>query len=157
MTPVKIMPCIHDRGSGTGRFNMTPIIDIVFLLMVFFMLVCQFIVAENFDVSVPDDIASAKQDQDSDIPNTTVSVMFDDSGDVVYAVGPERIVSAENGPEDISVSIAARIDRRMQDLPSGHRIVNLRIDRDIPYRHSQYALEGISRSAATDIKLAVKK
>ena len=136
---------------------MTPIIDIVFLLMVFFMLVCQFIVAENFDVSVPDDIASAQQDQDSDIPNTTVTVMFDGSGDVVYAVGSERIVSAENSPEDISVSIAAGIDRRMQDLPSEHRIVNLRIDKDIPYFQSQYALAGISQSTATDIKLAVTK
>jgi biopolymer transport protein ExbD len=136
---------------------MTPIIDIVFLLMVFFMLVCQFIVAENFDVDVPDDIASAQQDQDSDTPNTTVTVMFDGSGDVVYAVGSERIVSAENSLEDVSVSIAARIDRRMQDLASGHRIVNLRIDKDIPYRQSQYALEGISLSTATDIKLAVRK
>ena len=151
------MPCIHDRESGTGRFNMTPIIDIVFLLMVFFMLVCQFIVAENFDVNVPDDIASAQQDQDSDMPNTTVTVMFDGSGDVVYAVGSERIVSAENGLEDISIAIAAGIDRRMQNLPSGHRIVNLRIDKDIPYLHSRYALAGISQSAATDIKLAVKK
>ena len=136
---------------------MTPIIDIVFLLMVFFMLVCQFIVAENFDVNVPDDIASAQQDQDSDMPNTTVTVMFDGSGDVVYAVGPERIVSAENSLEDISVAIAAKIDRRMQNSPSGHRIVNLRIDKDIPYRHSRYALAGISQSTATDIKLAVKK
>ncbi len=151
------MPCIHDRRSETGQFNMTPIIDIIFLLMVFFMLVCQFIVAENFDVNVPDDIASAQQDQDSDMPNTTVTVMFDGSGDVVYAVGSERIVSAENSLEDISVSIAEKIDRRMQNLPSGHRVVNLRIDRDIPYYQSQYGLAGISRSAATDIKLAVKK
>lgn len=136
---------------------MTPIIDIVFLLMVFFMLVCQFIVAENFDVSVPDNIVSAQQDQDSDMPNTTVTVMFDGSGDVVYAVGPEKIISAENSLEDISVSIAEKIDHRMQDLPSAHRIVNLRIDKDIPYYLSQYALEGISQSIATDIKLAVRK
>ena len=151
------MPCIHDKESGTGRFNMTPIIDIVFLLMVFFMLVCQFIVAENFDVNVPDDIASAQQEHDSDIPSTTVTVMFDGSGDVVYAVGSERIVSAENSLEDISVSIAEKIDLRMQNLPSADRVVNLRIDKDIPYYQSQHALVGISRSVATDIKLAVKK
>lgn len=154
---MKNIPCIHDRRSETGQFNMTPIIDIVFLLMVFFMLVCQFIVAENFDVNVPDDIASAQEDHDQDLPNTTVTVMFDGSGDVVYAVGSELIVSAENSLENISVSIAEMIDLRMQDVPSAEKIVNLRIDRDIPYRQSQYALEGISRSAATDIKLAVTK
>jgi biopolymer transport protein ExbD len=136
---------------------MTPIIDIVFLLMVFFMLVCQFIVAENFDVNVPEDIASAQQDQDSGSPNTTVTVMFDGSGDVVYAVGSERIAIAKNSPEDISISIAEMIDRRMQDLPSSEKVINLRIDRDIPYSQSQHALAGISRSAATDIKLAVRK
>ena len=34
-------------------FDMTPVIDVVFLLIIFFMLVCQFIVAERFRVQVP--------------------------------------------------------------------------------------------------------
>ncbi len=38
----------------SGTFNMTPIIDIVFLLIIFFLVVCQFIEAENFPVAVPD-------------------------------------------------------------------------------------------------------
>ena len=35
------------------KFNMTPIIDIVFLLIIFLIVVCQGIDAENFDVAVP--------------------------------------------------------------------------------------------------------
>ena len=43
----------HSREES-GSFNMTPIIDIVFLLIIFFLVVCQFIEAENFPVAVPD-------------------------------------------------------------------------------------------------------
>jgi len=37
----------------SGTFNMTPIIDIVFLLIIFFLVVCQFIEAENFRLPSP--------------------------------------------------------------------------------------------------------
>ena len=134
---------------------MTPVIDVVFLLIIFFMLVCQFIVAENFEVAVPDDIESASAFDDSSKRITTVTVMLDETGSASYAVGAENIDS-EKTP-DISGAIAEKIDTQLQLIPSQPKIVCLRIDRDIPYRDSQYALAGISRSTATEIKLAVVK
>ena len=56
---------------------------------------------------------------------------------------------------DISTAIAYEIDKQLQNLPSDKRVVCLRADRDIQYRHSRYALAGIDKSSATDIKLAV--
>jgi len=137
-----------------NSFNMTPIIDVVFLLIIFFMLVCQFIVAENFDVVVPDEITSA---QDKIHPNeklTTVTVMFDDEGEVSYAVGSERIYAET---EELPYLIAERIDTQLSRLPDNGKTVNLRIDKDIDYKHSQYALAAISSSSATEIKMAVTK
>lgn len=146
---------IGSGHSGFGHFNMTPIIDVVFLLIVFFMLVCQFIVAENFEVAVPDEISSAQSDPEIDEVSTTVTVMFDEEGGSVYAVGSERI-SADNG-RDISARIASEINKQLQTIPLEQRVVSLRIDKDMPYFKSQYAIAGISRSSASDVKLAVRK
>ena len=149
------MPRIESSNTGFGQFNMTPIIDVVFLLIIFFMLVCQFIVAENFEVAVPDDISSAQADLQTDEKTTTVTVMFDENGGSVYAVGSEKITAAEG--RDITSAIASEINKQLQNLPLQQRMVSLRIDKDIPYRNSQYAIAGISRSTASDIKLAVTK
>ena len=139
--------------EGSVGFNITPVIDIVFLLIIFFMIVCQFIVAENFLVSVPDDISSAQQVEDQDEKTTTVTVMPVAGAGVSYAVGAEIVASS--GSEQISGAIAAAIDRQLANLPEDRRVVSLRIDREVLFKDSQYAISGISESSATDIKLSV--
>jgi biopolymer transport protein ExbD len=146
---------IFGYQTDISRFNMTPIIDIVFLLIIFFLLVCQFIVAENFEVAVPDDITSAQAAEATDEQITTVTVMFTEDDAVAYAVGSEMI-GADSG-QDISYAIADEIDRQLRNLPHERRAVCLRIDKDICFQLSQYALAGISQSTATDMKLAVTK
>ncbi|MCK5000495.1 MAG: biopolymer transporter ExbD [Anaerohalosphaera sp.] len=135
--------------------NLTPIIDIVFLLIIFFMIVCSFIAAENFDVTVPDRISTA-QHVDLDGPkSTTVSVMIEDNGKVSYAVGARKMTAT--GGDDLSGEIAAAIDLQLAEFGEDEKIVSLRIDKDVPYRCSQHALAAVSRSSATDIMLAVIK
>lgn len=141
------------RKQQQEGFNMTPIIDVVFLLIIFFMLVCQFIVAENYDVTVPDEISSAHDERAEEKP-TTVTVMLEENGQVAYAVGSERFDSNTKG---LSEAIAERIDAQLGELTAEKRTVSLRIDKDVDYRHSQYALAGISKSIATKIKMAVTK
>lgn len=139
-----------ENGKG---FNITPVIDIVFLLIIFFMIVCQFIVAENFSVNVPDDIASGQQSKDQDEKTTTVTVMETPGGGVSYAVGSEIV--AVSGDERISGAIADAINRQLANLPQDRRVVGLRIDKNIEFRDSKYAVSGISASTATNIKLSV--
>jgi biopolymer transport protein ExbD len=146
---------LSDRKTHISPFNMTPIIDIVFLLIIFFMLVCQFIVAENFDLAVPDNITSAQPADAAHEKTTTVTVMFDHDGNIAYAVG-SQIISAPPGPQTIE-AIAAAIDTRMQNLPADKRVVSLRSDKNIPFKNAKYALAAISQSSATDIKWAVNK
>ena len=141
--------------AKTAFFNMTPIIDIVFLLIIFFMLVCQFIVAENFEVTVPEHIASAKPPDADNRKTTTVTVMYDTSGQVIYAVGSETIATRQEG--DTARQIAAAIDKQLNSLPEDRRVVSFRNDKDILFKYTKHALAGISQSSATDIKWAVTK
>jgi biopolymer transport protein ExbD len=134
--------------------NMTPIIDIVFLLIIFFMIVCQFITEQNFEVSVPDDVTSAEEfAQQDDNGGTTVTVMLDEQGVVSYAVDAD-VIPVGNG--NVSELIARAIDTRLKATDE-QRTVSLRIDKDIEFKDSQYALAGISNSNASGMKLAAHK
>ncbi len=134
---------------------MTPLIDIVFLLIIFFLVVSRFIEAENFDVVVPDGCDSAQSQAEANNPVTTVTVVENDEGKIDFAVNAEKISASGYG--NLIQTLAEMIDERLADLPSDNRIVTLRIDKDICFSHAQYALAGIAVSSATDIRLAALK
>ncbi len=141
--------------SSMRSFNMTPIIDIVFLLIIFFLVVCQFIKAENFPVAVPDGCEFAQSNAEPGIQVTTVTVMKTTKGEVDFAVGSEKISVSDYG--DLADRLAELIDVQLKDLPTNRRVVTLRIDKDVCFAEAQYALAGVAASSATDIKLAVLK
>ena len=131
---------------------MTPLIDIVFLLIIFFVVVSTFIEAENFAVLVPDDCDEAIQMVNDSGAFVTVTVMAD-SNSGSFAVGGERIDSSDEG--QLSETLLRKIDEQLGGLVSDERVVALRIDGEVPFSLAQYALIATSRSIATDIQLAV--
>jgi biopolymer transport protein ExbD len=75
---------VHERGFAEVRLNMTPLIDVVFLLMIFFLLVAQIQRVARVEMDVPD-IASAAAYRTAD----------DDA--LVINVVPTQRVDAEGG------------------------------------------------------------
>ncbi len=142
-------------GSDTATFNLTPVIDIVFQLIIFFALVCRFIEAENFEVTVPESCKFAQKQEQVQPGAMTVTVMKTSQGRVEFAVGSEKIPVSDY--ETIPQKLAQLIDGRMKDVPTNERLVTLRVDKNVDYRHAQCALAGIAESSAADIKLAVFK
>jgi biopolymer transport protein ExbD len=134
--------------------NVIPFIDILFQLIIFFALVCQFIDMDNFDVSIPDQCKYAEDKQDIRTQLTTVTVMKN-KDNVDFAVGPEKITSQSR--IQAADRIAQLLDGRLKNLSPADRIVVLRIDKDVPYADAQFALAGIAKSCASDIQLAVLK
>lgn len=144
------------RSAGSGSFNITPVIDIVFILIIFFLVVCQFVEAENFPVAVPDQCDAAQNTIEPGMERTTVTVMNADSGGIDFAVGPQVLHASDyEKPDEIVSPLADMIDRCLRDLPGSQTIITLRVDKDIQYGHAQYALAAIAQSAATDVQLAV--
>ena len=142
-------------NDNSGSFNMTPIIDIVFLLILFFLVVCQFIEAENFPVAVPDDCNFARDDADGRAGAVTVTVMKTGEEKIDFAVGSEKVKASNR--VDIAQTIAKLIDIALKKSTKDRKVVTLRIDKDICFYDARYALVGIAESAATDIKLAALK
>lgn len=141
--------------SSTQSFNMTAVIDIVFLLIIFFLVVCQFIEAENFPVAVPDDCEFAQNDYEPGDQVTTVTVMRITDEGVAFAVGSQKIIASDYS--NIVGRLAELIDVRLKDLSGEHRIVTLRIDKDVRFAQAQYALAAVAQSSATDVRLATLK
>jgi biopolymer transport protein ExbD len=145
------------RGkSEDGGLNVTPIIDIVFLLIIFFLVVCKFIEAENLPVSIPDGCKFAQREAEPGGQVTTVTVMRTGEDGVGFAVGSERILEPCEGDELVS-KLAGLIDIRLEKVPPEDRVVTLRIDRGVCFAEAQYALAGVGASCAKDIQLAVLK
>lgn len=140
---------------------MTPIIDIVFLLIIFFLVVCRFIEAENFPVTVPHGCRFADKSNEPGTASATVTVMKTTEGGSDFAVGAEKISASDYADTSQTHHIVERlahlIDFRLSDLPTDNRVVTLRIDADICFDRAQYALAGAAASSATDIQLAVLK
>jgi biopolymer transport protein ExbD len=134
---------------------MVPIIDIVFLLIIFFLVVCQFIEAENFPVAVPDDCQFAANEAEHRGQVTTVTVMKTDEDGIDFAVGSEKIAASDYA--GIVEKVAQLIDVRLKDTPVESRVVTLRIDKDVCFSDAQYALAGVAASCAKNVRLAALK
>ena len=141
--------------AGVSSFNLTPVIDIVFLLIIFFVLACRFIEAENFPVTIPDGCQFARNETTPGEQVTTLTVMNRPQS-VTFAVGAEEITPHDDADVTALVErLAELIDARLGNLPPGSRVVTLRIDKDIPFAKAQYALAAVAQSTATNVRLAV--
>jgi biopolymer transport protein ExbD len=152
--PLSDIGQFRNRAKASS-INMTPVIDIVFQLIIFFVLACRFIEAENFPVTVPDGCQFARNETTPGEQVTTLTVMNTPQS-VTFAVGAEEITPHDDADVAALVErLAQLIDVRLGDLPPGNRVVTLRIDKDTPFAQAQYALAAVAQSTATNVRLAV--
>jgi biopolymer transport protein ExbD len=145
---------LHEHSNPVS-FNLTPVIDIVFLLILFFLVVCQFIEAENFPVNVPDIGKFAQNNSEQESQVTTLTVVKASGNNSMFAVDAEKIDFSNY--DTLVVDLMNLLNKRLKNLPADQRIVTLRIDKNICFDEAQYALAGIAESIATDVKLAAIK
>ncbi len=132
---------------------MTPIIDVVFLLIIFFMLVAQFIVAQQYKVSVPGEIKTAQAQTGEQKHPLTITVMPDDGQGIICAMGAEKLTSV--GGEDMKELITSAINDYLAEHKPADKTVRLRCDRTVPFGQVKYILSGISQSRAENLDWAV--
>jgi biopolymer transport protein ExbD len=117
----------HARPGGTGAvtFNMTPMIDIVFNLLIFFVLTAQFVVLEIEDVILPPSLTAELKDY------TTYRNV------VVNIISPEQPSIVVMGRTFTYQELTAHLkELRQAALADGQQMnVILRADRKIPYEN----------------------
>jgi biopolymer transport protein ExbD len=143
----------HKRLFEAETFDMTPIIDVVFLLIIFFMLVAQFIVAEQFKVEVPDQIQTAQAQSEKQQRLLTITVLPDESLGIRCAIGSEKLAPVQG--QDLKMLITTSINDYLAAKKQAEKTVRLRCDRKVPFGQVKYILSGISQSRAENIDWAV--
>jgi len=116
----------RERKSSSMAINMTPMIDVVFLLIVFFMLVSAFASAENVPLHLPEPQRSqARQVELADrlVINCIPADPADPSAGVHYRLGPNR-------RQPLS-EISNAMDAARQATPDLHVVI--RADRRLPW------------------------
>lgn len=100
-----------DRAGRTQReFDLTPLIDVVFNLLLFFILTASFVKLEAMEVGLPDDAKEKSK------PVASSSMLIDISSDgrvwvdrreVHYAEVREKLREGVNGNKDIAINVRA--------------------------------------------------
>ena len=127
------------RPVRTGA-NLTPMIDMTFLLVVFFVLVSRITAVEQvpMELPVPRDPAAGAADE---APRIVVNLVHDDLAD-------RRRATLEQRDFDLDVagiaSLETEVRRRLLETPDLQ--VNLRADRRLPYQTVSPVLEALGRS-----------
>ncbi|NIA16981.1 MAG: hypothetical protein GWO86_01405 [Planctomycetes bacterium] len=138
------------------KFNMTPIIDIVFLLIIFLVVVCRQIDAENFDVAVPDKCRFAQPVAENPTATITVTVARDaENGELIFAVGSEPTTASVT--TDITAWLTKKINQQLSSLSAATKTLSLRIDKDVRYFNAQKVLAAVAGSNAVKIQLVTLK
>ncbi len=115
----------HRPASPIG-FSYTPLIDVIFLLTIFFMLVSKFTTAEQVAMLLPEPQQSRAKVPgvfDRIVVNCRMSESTEEGETVLYSVGP-------NPPEPLS-DIAARLATLKRESPNVKVVI--RADRRLRY------------------------
>ncbi|XZE33243.1 ExbD/TolR family protein [Pirellulaceae bacterium SH501] len=126
------------RGTSRVSINMTPMIDVTFLLIIFFLVSSHLAKQENFlKLSLP--LASSGQADDATKPTFTIQVLADGSyqvGNQPMALDPiRRMIAQRNQSENGMVRIRIRTDRlsRYESIAGLLRICALTGNSDIVF------------------------
>jgi biopolymer transport protein ExbD len=141
------------RSFECETFDMTPFIDVVFQLIIFFMLVCQFITAEQFKVHVPDQIKTARAQEVTEKVPLTITVLPAEENKVSCAIGGQKL--APVGGKDLARLIRSAVDESLVQHTPTHKTVRLRCDKSISFGQVKYILSGIAKSRAENLDWAV--
>ncbi len=121
--------------------NLTPMIDVTFLLIIFFVLVSQIVEVENADLDLPrpEEAASELPGEQSRI---VINVLRGAGGDAVgYRMSNQRYMADTAGLEALARNLAAMYQ---QNPALG---VNLRADRRTDYRWVEPVFQAVSAAA----------
>lgn len=133
-------PVGNSRSRGSGEMNMTPMIDVVFLLIIFF-LVSSHLARRESRVALDLPTAATGQADDDPSPRLTINV----AADGALSLGAEAIEPAQ---------LIERL-RTQREAEGDALRVRLRSDQAAPFSAVEPALAACAEAGVEDIALAV--
>ena len=129
-----------DRGFA---FNITPLIDVVFLLIIFFLVASHFIRNENVERV---DLPLASQGKDDDESSSRFVVTVASTGELLLGT---TVITPEEFEQRLQILIAKN--------GAGPTELRIRADRNVVYSRVEPLLLTAARNGVTRVKFAVLK
>ncbi|MEC9372267.1 MAG: biopolymer transporter ExbD [Planctomycetota bacterium] len=138
----------HQRGPARLAADMTPMVDVVFLLIIFFVLVSQIAGGERIDMTLPDVEQNTAQPPKTDrlILNVAPPEHARTTG-AAYRLGPRGYADTPRGMTALTQAIRDELERN----PSTSILV--RAPRDASYATVHPALRACAEAGVRDIHL----
>jgi biopolymer transport protein ExbD len=133
---------IHRRGPSSFEANMTPLIDMAFLLIVFFVLVSQVASAEFVELALPQPASDAARRPDDRQRIVLNVVPARDAGAAAYRLGRREFAPDREGLRALVDALA----RAMRGQPGID--VNIRADRSTAYSWVRPAMDAVADALA---------
>lgn len=130
---------------GQDRISLTPMIDIVFLLIIFFLVSSHLSRQENRH---PVTLAQADGGQPDELDTTPVTLTVDAAGKLFF--GSEPLPR-----EELRDRLAAHRQTRSRGPGLPNVRVRLRIDQAVPYRDVEPILKELAEQGVADVSIVV--
>ena len=125
---------LQTRNKVDASFSMASMTDLIFLLLVFFMLTASFVTTSGLPVNLPSSIASTIE-----VPKVSVTV----TKDLQYFVNDKKVTRN---------TVESELKR---NLASPNGVVVLHIDKSVPTEELVY-VAGIATSLKAKVTIATK-
>jgi len=133
-------------GRAALGFNMTPMIDVVFLLIVFFLVSSHLARQETgLQLDLPDAVTGRRNEVDPATRRVVINVVSAGAGAAQLRIGARTVVAAQ----------LTDILRTELGQTSGHLEVRIRCDRRVPYRFVEPVLAACATAGVWDVTFAV--
>ena len=136
----------RESASRVG-FNFTPLIDVMFLLTIFFMLVAKFTASEHLPLQLPnpeESLARASRGRDRVVINCRWMDAGEGGARVSYSLGPN--------PAESLGAISDRIGAMKTATPE--LSVLIRADRRLPYEDVRAVMRVVSQNSVAKLHVA---
>jgi biopolymer transport protein ExbD len=151
----------HMPDMKEGGVNVTPLIDIVMVLIVFFMLVAKIGVSRGEDESIPLPSSIMGKPLDSLSNTWTLNVHYNRAGDDPLVTA---LVDGEKHELPVSRKYASGTDKPMDRVLSEFEAVNkdkanviIRADKDLPYSQLEVVLVAIAQAKIMNVSYETKE
>lgn len=130
------------RGKRTDEpeINLTPLIDIVFLLLIFFMVTTTFIHEAGLDITLPQAETESREP-----PPGVLEISIDEGGE--YYIAGEALVNRE-------LSTFMRAVRQILEEEEEIAGVVIRADAEAPHRAVVRAMDGLGKLGIDRVSIA---
>ena len=133
---------LQPGGEDEPEVNLTPLIDVVFLLLIFFMVSTTFEHQSRIQIELPEATASPEE-----LEEESLEIVIDAQGR--YFIGEEQVVNTE------LKTLKSAISKAVGDR--GTVPVTIRADASTPHQAVITALDATSQLGLTKISLATSR